>query len=310
MTIITESKLFMDNIFLKTEFWPPCSRLRLEFIALFVVSSYYFSKEQTISSAAMRSWHTSPCESTPRACQLVGPQERPLNSYLVVSPGDTYPRTKSIMVNSAFYVSLSVYKTVLAWKGLGVAVDQIGDAYKCKPLAQRAETKQVLYAYVVLQLIDEAKSILDGDHWTSHAHHVLTGIGFLADATVGTSRTQTLASMTLVSELVAPAYQAYSYLKRKPATKLNKLLMKLSVWAAIVITFAQRIPFSLFILYISLRDSALALSSNRKRATEEEKKHLDQIQPTLLLPASGAALFILYLDYTWMRHWALPKITN
>merc|ERR1712216_729243 len=133
-----------------------------------------------------------------------------------------------------------------------------------------------LYAYVLLQLPDEAKAMLDRAHLTSHVHHAVTGLGFLVDAVYGTPRTHALAVMSMASEVVAPAYQYYSWLKHRGLT--NGIAAKRCAAAAILLTATVRLPICIWLFCVAMRDCYWS-------AMKKGGPIQDELQPSLNVPA-------------------------
>jgi len=105
--------------------------------------------------------------------------------------------------------------------------------------------------------------------------------------------------MCLSGEVVAPAYQYYAYLNK---THRGSSRVALScVWMAALLTFSVRLPIQAFVAYTAVRDMWLALIGDADTVKKE-------IQPWLLMPSIGGAVFILKLDSMWMREWAFPKM--
>ena len=123
--------------------------------------------------------------------------------------------------------------------------------------------------YIIVDLLDELKGIATNVHWTDHAHHIASGIGYAMDLIFGTDRTKALAVMTLSSEAVSPIYQLYALLKARNWDKQSDLGTKAVVASSIIVSLGLRLPLGLAIVYVSARDCwcwATATSTSRSSA--------------------------------------------
>ena len=164
---------------------------------------------------------------------------------------------------------------------------------------------------------------------------VLVGVGYLLDLLVGSDRTRALAVAALGGELVAPFYQLYSVQKAKGAQR--GAVATAAVLGSVAMTVLVRLPLSLAVVWVALRDAALVscvgyvhngltlaqlasavVCTHAKRsvgvgvagpsASQADALALDEVQPWLLLPSALGGLAILWLDCTWLRKWSLPLL--
>eukprot|EP00929_Paragymnodinium_shiwhaense_P034223 TRINITY_DN18654_c0_g1_i3.p1 TRINITY_DN18654_c0_g1~~TRINITY_DN18654_c0_g1_i3.p1 ORF type:complete len:193 (+),score=20.21 TRINITY_DN18654_c0_g1_i3:390-968(+) len=157
--------------------------------------------------------------------------------------------------------------------------------------------------YVVMNLVDLIRDMQKPKmDWTSNAHHIASGFGFTLDAVFGSEHTAGMAAISLLAEAVAPFYQAYYWLHNR--RKETALVTQASLHGVIWCTVLVRWPLNMFILYVVSRDIWRKLRKKSKREV------LDEVQVQLLLPASMGCLFMWYLDYIWIRQWAVRKLSS
>ena len=104
-------------------------------------------------------------------------------------------------VMDGMYLVLLVWKSILALKGCATFWAYWPLVAQLEPVRLRHGRRWVL-SYVLMQVVDELKSLLDREAWSSHWHHVVTGLGCGADWRWGSERTIALTVMMFTTEIV------------------------------------------------------------------------------------------------------------
>ena len=112
--------------------------------------------------------------------------------------------------------------------------------------------KNAILSYVLLQIPDTVKNIVQRDSWDNYVHHALTGIGFLLDYFLGSDRTLAFCAFLFLGEIVAPAYQVTHALRhmRLGCSQANLFALKAGWWLTVLV----RIPMALYTYPVVVAD--------------------------------------------------------
>ena len=148
--------------------------------------------------------------------------------------------------------------------------------------------------YVLLQIPDEAKNIIQRDSWDYHAHHLVTGFGFLLDYFVGSDRSLALCVFIFIGEIVAPAYQITHALQHLElgCSRLNLYALRAGWW----LTVLFRIPIAVYIYPITICDIYYYFIHD-----ETTLSVYGELQVWARVPALIGGLLLLALDQIWLR---------
>eukprot|EP00927_Polykrikos_kofoidii_P052380 TRINITY_DN46187_c0_g1_i1.p1 TRINITY_DN46187_c0_g1~~TRINITY_DN46187_c0_g1_i1.p1 ORF type:complete len:239 (+),score=12.37 TRINITY_DN46187_c0_g1_i1:168-884(+) len=203
------------------------------------------------------------------------------------------------------FVLLTLLKSAMAVSGLQALLRWGPEGLRPAGRLVIPTARAWIWTYVWMQVVDTAQAIRQGYGWTSLVHHLASGLGFAADAHFGTDRTAGLALMALAGESVAPFYQSYGLLKG--AGLGSSRLALLCIRGVVACTFFVRLPLAIFLGSVACKDTWRALRSRRSKCSGVQED-ISEVQPWLLIPAAGGVQLILYLDYLWIKGWALPKL--
>jgi len=84
---------------------------------------------------------------------------------------------------------LALFKSILAIKGVETVYRYGLDAHQLVPI-KLLHARLWLWAYVLIQFPDLAKSLYYEEHVSSIMHHIITAAGFAINASFGSNRTQ------------------------------------------------------------------------------------------------------------------------
>ena len=229
---------------------------------------------------------------------------------------------------AATYALLLLLKLTLAGAGMAaalrnfrllskppVAASETGSAAS-KRMSSLLADRWWLVAYLLMNLVDETKTLYVGGGASEHLHHIVTALGFACNAYFGSARTMALARVTLLGEAVAPFYQTHKLLQVL-GWEQGKLA-RLNVVGSVLVTLAVRLPLEAWCVGIAVRDCDLKLRAKsdvdrgvverRRRGDADPLVSLESVQPALLIPAAMGSLFMACLDLNWLVCWSLPLL--
>lgn len=194
------------------------------------------------------------------------------------------------------YLALGLVKGWLAFEGATV-VPKLLDLAAMRHVSV-PQAKRVLYAYVLLQIPDSVKAMIQGERIGSFVHHFATGVGVLIDVGYGSERVRAMATLSMLTEVIGPVYQYMNWLSHtgrgdSPAAQRANYL-------GVALTLGVRIPQMLFTAVMCVRDVYFRWIAGRV-ADGGDPEVYNQIQPCICILALFGALVLLRLDYTWTR---------
>eukprot|EP00405_Crypthecodinium_cohnii_P045982 CAMPEP_0206582010 /NCGR_PEP_ID=MMETSP0325_2-20121206/34209_1 /ASSEMBLY_ACC=CAM_ASM_000347 /TAXON_ID=2866 /ORGANISM="Crypthecodinium cohnii, Strain Seligo" /LENGTH=233 /DNA_ID=CAMNT_0054088569 /DNA_START=119 /DNA_END=817 /DNA_ORIENTATION=+ len=217
---------------------------------------------------------------------------------------------------SLSFIFFAVLKSALAGAGLQTFFAGATGSGGWTSAIEVSRGRKWLWLYVAMQGIDTWQALRQRYGWSSLLHHFATGCGLAVDALFGSNRTITLAVASLSNEAVAPFYQAFGLLK---AANLGETsAAKRCVQAVVAITVAVRLPVALSLGLVAAKDLAAFAARRRCQSESKQRGHRlkgearvdEEVQPWLLVPSIGGIQLLLFLDYLWIRGWAMPKLRN
>ena len=81
---------------------------------------------------------------------------------------------RSRVIRVVLFLVLGSLKTVLALKGIDTYRQHLAALIANKPTSV-PEATRYLWLYFIVNVADEIKAVVDGEHLTSHLHHIVSG---------------------------------------------------------------------------------------------------------------------------------------